>query len=589
MQLIRKMVKGHAYWYLVQKGRKDGVVTNVKTIYIGTADRLAALLSKSGQAEFPVSFDSWEVGASAALCSELRSLDVVRLIDDACPARRSDSSLSYGRLLAALALQRAIAPIALRSQEKLREWYEGCGARELLPLDSSGLDSRRVHEALSLLRADDLDRLENSLAAAVVREHQVSRDVLAFDTSNFDSYTQASNPSRLLRRGHAKSKRANLRVLGLGLLVTADDGLPLLWFVYPGNQPDVRSFRSFLSRLKRCQRRLGVDARSTLVCDGGNICKATIERIDADPALHLIARLPTGHAPEADQLRTEELAVLPKFEPQVRAKLLKTAVYGKQRTVVAVYSFSMHSSQLPGLQRDIRKATFELQELQQRLARQAQGKARGKRLDLAGTRRHADKCLERQHMADLFQVDIGGSDENPALSFRFDQAAWEKLEAYRLGRTVVITDRQDWPLERIVESLREQSHVEFAFRQLKDPQWASAVPLRHYTDPLLRVHAFVSVLALLLAKLVVRRLKRSGIKTTVSEAMRQLSELRVAEVNYGTDASPVLKAMSRERRVPPRPNAQQAKMIRALGIGDALQLGPTYRSRTERKNSAKPL
>ena len=25
MQLIRKMVKGHAYWYLVQKGRKNGV------------------------------------------------------------------------------------------------------------------------------------------------------------------------------------------------------------------------------------------------------------------------------------------------------------------------------------------------------------------------------------------------------------------------------------------------------------------------------------------------------------------------------------------------------------------------------------
>ena len=188
----------------------------------------------------------------------------MRLIDEACPARRSDSQLSYGQLLAVLALQRAIAPVALRSQEKLRTWYEACGARQLLPLDSMALDSRRVHEALSQLRADDLDRLETRLGAAVVREHQVSRDVLAFDTSNFDSYTQSSNPSRLLRRGHAKSKRTNLRVLGLGLLVTADEGLPLMWFVYPGNQPDVRSFRSFLSRLKRYQRHLGVDTRSTV-------------------------------------------------------------------------------------------------------------------------------------------------------------------------------------------------------------------------------------------------------------------------------------------------------------------------------------
>lgn len=100
--------------------------------------------------------------------------------------------------------------------------------RDLLPVDPAGLDARRVHEALELLRAADLDRLETDLVAAVVRKYQVSRDVLAFDTSNFDSYTSSANPSRLLKRGHAKSKRTNLRVLGLGMLVTADDdGLPL--------------------------------------------------------------------------------------------------------------------------------------------------------------------------------------------------------------------------------------------------------------------------------------------------------------------------------------------------------------------------
>ena len=588
MQLIRKVVKGNTYWYLVQKGRKNGVVTNIKTVYIGSADRLAAMLSEAGENSFPSSFESWEVGASAAICSEIRELDLLALIDGVCPARRSDATLSYGNLLAALALQKAVAPRALRSQDHLRTWYNGCGARDLLPMDSAGLDARRVHEALELLRAKDLDRIETAVVAAVVRKYQVSHDVLAFDTSNFDSYVNSANPSLLLKRGHAKSKKTNLRVLGLGILVTADDdGLPLMWFAYPGNHPDVRSFRSFLSRLKRCQHQIGVDTSSTVVCDGGNISKAIIERIEADPTLHLVARLPTGHAPEADMLPTEDLPVLSgSFGDKVRAKMLRTKVYGKMRTVVAVYSASMHASQVPGLKRDIRKATEDLEALTQRLQRQSLGKSRGKLLTVASVRALASGLLQRQHMADLFRVEIGGSDASPTLTFRFDDSAWQQLETFRLGRTVVITDRPEWTVERIVSTLREQSHVEFAFRQLKDPQWASAVPLRHYTDPMLRIHALVSVLALLLSKLLVRRLKHAGVNTTVNEALHELSELRLATVHYGTDAPAGLKALALERRVPPKPTELQLKMVRALGIADCLQLGPTKKPKTNKKSAA---
>jgi hypothetical protein len=79
-------------------------------------------------------------------------------------------------LLAAIALQRAIEPRPLPSLEHLRQWYEGCGARELLPMDPAGLDARRAHEALELLHAPDLERLETDLVAAVVHKYQGSRE-----------------------------------------------------------------------------------------------------------------------------------------------------------------------------------------------------------------------------------------------------------------------------------------------------------------------------------------------------------------------------------------------------------------------------
>ena len=66
------MVTGHCYWYLVQKGRKNGVVTNIKTIYIGSADRLSQMLSEAGESSFPAVFDSKCVTARTLLLRSKR-------------------------------------------------------------------------------------------------------------------------------------------------------------------------------------------------------------------------------------------------------------------------------------------------------------------------------------------------------------------------------------------------------------------------------------------------------------------------------------------------------------------------------------
>lgn len=578
MQLIAKTIKGQKYWYLVEKGRKNGVVTNVKTIYIGKADRLAQMLADPGttEAAFPTAFRSREAGASAALWAEAHALDIVAIIDRVLGPRRSDAAVSYGALFVAAAIQRAIAPPARKSSEQLRAWYEGCGLSDFMPVDPAGLDARRVHEALSCLRAPDLERLEERITAAVLAVHHPSLSTLAFDTTNFDSYAGPGNSSRLLRRGHAKSKRTDLRVLGLGLLATADDGLPLLSFVYPGNRADVRSFGSFLRRLQVRQRALGVDTQTTVVCDGGNLSRAIVERMERE-RVHYIARLPTGHAPAADALATDALAPLSgRLSADCRAHMLDTAVYEQSRTVVAVYSKPMHEAQLPGLLRDRKKAEESLRALQQRLSRQRRGQGVRKHwLTREGVRKRGAEALSRQHMAELYPVEVGGTDEAPTLQFHFDEAAWQRLERHRLGRTVIVTDRKQWSVEAIVEALREQIHVEDAFRQLKDPQWSAAVPLRHRTDPMLRVHAFIAVLSLLLCRLLVRRLRLAGVEATVSEALYELTELRLARVHYGRAASPLLRKMAAQREVPPAATARQRELVHALGLDEIARLGPT--------------
>ena len=55
----------------------------------------------------------------------------------------------------------------------------------------------------------------------------------------------ANQKARIAQRGSkAKQKRADLRLVGLGLMVTRDGGLPVAWHAYPGDRPDVSSAAS---------------------------------------------------------------------------------------------------------------------------------------------------------------------------------------------------------------------------------------------------------------------------------------------------------------------------------------------------------
>jgi transposase len=76
------------------------------------------------------------------------------------------------------------------------------------------------------------------LAARVVDTFQLDLQSLLFEATHFDTYIDTQTSSELAKRGKAKSKRSDLRVLGMALLVSSDSHVPLLSYAYPGNQND---------------------------------------------------------------------------------------------------------------------------------------------------------------------------------------------------------------------------------------------------------------------------------------------------------------------------------------------------------------
>ena len=55
--------------------------------------------------------------------------------------------------------------------------------------------------------------------------------------TNFATFIDTGNgKAPVAQRGKAKQKRSDLRLVGLGLVVTRDGGIPLLSHAYPGEQ-----------------------------------------------------------------------------------------------------------------------------------------------------------------------------------------------------------------------------------------------------------------------------------------------------------------------------------------------------------------
>jgi transposase len=123
------------------------------------------------------------------------------------------------------------------------------------------------------------------------------------------------------------------------------------------------------------------------------------------------------------------------------------------------------------------------------------------------------------------------------------------------GKRILFTDRHDWPLQAVVAAYRSQSYVEADFRQMKDPKVVSFSPMFHWTEQKIRVHVQYCVLALLVARLMVREAKRAGIAMSVRELVSCLGGIEETVLLYQGD-----RGRPRARRMLTEMNPAQRRL-----------------------------
>ncbi|MEK7219940.1 MAG: transposase, partial [candidate division NC10 bacterium] len=271
----RRMVHGRAYYSVVESRRIHGKPRPVIVQYLGTAEKGRGLAQAGQAAQRPRDGRVRSFGAVAALLDLATQLDLIGLLDAHLPKRTQGPSV--GQYLVLAARNRCVAPT---SQRGFWAWYQATALARLLPLRRTDLTSQRFWDPMARVTPEALQAIETELARRVVARFGIDRGCLLFDCTHFDTCIDTATPAQLPQRGHAKSKRTDLRIIGLGLLVSTDFHVPLFSHLYAGNQPacashadrpDAVTFAEGLEALVERYRAVAQDLEDiTLVFDKGN-------------------------------------------------------------------------------------------------------------------------------------------------------------------------------------------------------------------------------------------------------------------------------------------------------------------------------
>ena len=544
--LYKKVVNGRPYWYLREMAWVDGKPKMVAERYLGSAADIAAALDSHETAIRPDRTRHLAFGGVAAAWGVLERLGVVALIDEGVGARRKDAGASVGTYLALAALGRLVDPCAKRGFEK---WWRSTAADRFTKINAGVLDHRKFWDAMHGVSTEQLARIEHRLAVGMIGTFGLDVSALALDMTNFATYLDTTNTKApIAQRGKAKQKRADLRLVGLGLVITRDGGIPLVSHAYPGNRPALTQFATMIdllvARHTALTAALNTDpvdptasagmtppqtnpSQVTVVFDAGQNSLANLAHLTGT-GLGFVGSIPPSDCPDLlARPATDRHLVDPDRFPGLTALEDRRQVYGADRRVVLTHSATLHTAQSRGFDQTLAKATATLSTLGDTLAR-------------ANTRRPRDKVTTEinQIVKDPWVRRVitwqltGDTPAEYRLTFDLDDQARTDLEEQIFGKRVLMTDRDHWSTAEVVAGYRSQSEAEFGFRQLKDPRVVSFSPMHHWTEHNIRVHVFTCVLALQIAHLMRRHAHHHGLHLSVRELLDTLAGIEETMMIY---------------------------------------------------------
>jgi transposase len=524
MHFVKKKVKGRTYLSIGETHWVDGRAKTTILKYLGSAEKVYRIFLGLDKEETE-SHQRYQYAAPLALHQIAEEIGLIEVINR--HTKKREQGFSVGEYLHLITLNRALDP---RSKRGLRRWYE----RTILPFFLDIAPEKRTSQAfwdhMKYLGEEEIARIEEELSSRIIELYGLNTECLLYDITNFYTFIQEHEGNELPKKGNSKAKRFDLNQINLALLVTKDDGIPLMHHTYEGNRHDAKKFPEIISKLadRFAMFSKNVD-KVTLVFDKGNNSKKNIELL-YKTSYHFVGSLKPYDHKHFLEIPLEKFQLVPvangegkKKKDDIYAYRTQEEVLGAERTVVVTYEQKLYERNLRTFVKGIEKRNEEFAELKSKIGRR---RYRTK----SAIEQKAEK-IQAKSPEGLFDVAVGEEEGQVTLKHEVNRTAYaEKLKSF--GKTILFTDNHEWATEQIIRVYRGKSEIEKDFRRMKSPMMVCLEPVYHWTDQKIRVHAFCCVLALLLSLLLKRRLRKAGVRLSLERMLEELSEVQLSVIKF---------------------------------------------------------
>ena len=556
--LIAKKKANTLYYYVVESARVDGKPRIVHQTYLGTAERVAALI-KDSTAPVPLSATSIDFGLPGSLWVAAEGSGAFAALSALWPAPRSGPSTAHYLLLAAI--HRICQP---GPKTEVSEWYRHSILHSLWGFPPERFTSQAFWDCFDRIEsldpdADQLQEAQTRLLGVWKERQLVSRRLLAYDTTNFHTYIASTNQRNgLAQRGHNKQGHRNLRQIGLSYVLDGESGLSLCHHVYPGNLADANELPTALERIGKMLDGQSIPRDSvTMVLDKGSAALANTLALD-QAGIGWISALPWNQAPQAlRELPCEKLPPLGGAHPGLKAAAIKEFVHGHEYLCVVVYSSVFASEQLHSITATLTKAMQAMRRLAAEIAKPAG------RFTEEGIHRKLRRWLAAPYVSEILTYTLSRNGKAWDLQMAFDNAALPRLLEHRLGRTTLLTNRLDWTAGQIVDGYLGQQRIEQVFRGLKEGDWLRWGPMYHWTDSKIRVHAFYCLLGISLLQSIHKTAQVAWPGISMEKLLDELSQIQQYQLLYPSQGT---KGPGRLATVLSKCSLTQQLLADALGL-----------------------
>gem|GEM_PF-2317064 len=249
----------------------------------------------------------------------------------------------------------------------------------------------------------------------------------------------------------------------------------------------------------------------TVVFDKGSNTKKNFAELDASEVPYVASLSPAYHE-DLVNIPVSNYTPVCVGEKEILCYRMQKHVWGKDRVIVIYISERLRQGQIRGLHQALTKKKQQLQELKTKLNNPQARKRKKETLESEISRILKGEQCDRILKVTLHEQGNGRFD----LTWDIDQTMYQWFTENYFGKRIITTCRDDWTDVEIIAAYQGQSHVERAFKQLKNPYHHAVTPQYHWTDQKIKVHTFICLIGLLLSQLLWKKAREAGYRLKLS-------------------------------------------------------------------------